>query len=415
LAAAVLGPAVLDGGVACRRPVIRRRSCVNAASKGASGEAMPSYALYMDADWVRLEQDWTAWWHGALERPLLVLTTNHFDSDVDANAIDIWDQLTQFPPEAPVSRLLEQGQLWLETTHYYADAYPNWSPNFGPGIVAGFLGARVEHGDHTTWFHPLGATTLEGVTVTYDPANVWWRQVQAVTRAAVQRWGSQVTVGFTDLGGNLDILASLRGTQDLLLDLHDAPEEIDRLLPQITDAWLRYYNALAAVIGPAGRGFTCWGPCWFPRPGFFLQSDFSYMISPKAFERYVMPDLARCCTALEYPFYHLDGKGALKHLDLLCDLPGLRGIQWVPGDGQPPADQWPEVLRRIRAAGKLCQVFADRQGAWTIAKELGGRGFLLYIVEDLTDQEAEDFVHAFWREFLPGQPVPGERHRMHGW
>jgi hypothetical protein len=51
--------------------------------------------------------------------------------------------------------------------------------------------------------------------------------VQAVTQAAVQRWGRQMSVGFTDLGGNLDILASLRGTELLLLDLHDAPSEVN--------------------------------------------------------------------------------------------------------------------------------------------------------------------------------------------
>jgi 5-methyltetrahydrofolate--homocysteine methyltransferase len=371
---------------------------------------MTCYSCYTDADWVRLENDWTAWWHGALERPLLVLATHHFDAGVDANAVDIWQTLTQFPPDAPVTRMLGHAQLWLEGTHYFADAFPTWWPNYGPGIAAAFLGSGVEHGDRTTWFHPLGAPSLAEVTVTHDPNNIWWQQVQALTRAVVQRWGSQVTIGHADLGGNLDILASLRGTQDLLLDCHDAPEEIDRLLPQITEAWLRYYNALAAVIGPAGRGYSSWGPCWFPGTGYFLQSDFSYMISPKAFERYVMPDLARCCAELEYPFYHLDGKGALKHLDLLCDLPGLRGIQWQPGDGQPRADQWLDVLRRIRAAGKLCQVYVDRQGAWTIMKELGGRGFLLHIVDELTDQEADEFVEAFWHKFVPGTRVPGSAH-----
>jgi len=63
--------------------------------------------------------------------------------------------------------------------------------------------------------------------VNCDARNPWWQRVQAVTQAAVQRWGRQMSVGFTDLGGNLDILASLRGTELLLLDLHDAPSEVN--------------------------------------------------------------------------------------------------------------------------------------------------------------------------------------------
>jgi hypothetical protein len=89
------------------------------------------------------------------------------------------------------------------------------------------------------------------------------------------------------------------------------------------------------------------------------------MISPAMFERYVSSDLAACCDELAYAFYHLDGKGQIAHLDQLLSLPWLRGIQWVPGDGQPPADCWLPQLRRIRDAGKLCQVYVNSQGALT--------------------------------------------------
>ena len=55
------------------------------------------------------------------------------------------------------------------------------------------------------------------------------------------------------------------------------------------------------------------------------------------FERFLLPDLTACCEVIDDPFYHLDGKGALPHLDMLLSLEKLKGVQWVPGDGQPPA------------------------------------------------------------------------------
>ena len=94
-----------------------------------------------------------------------------------------------------------------------------------------------------------------------------------------------------------------------------------------------------------------------------LQSDFSYMISPRMFERLILPDLTACCDALDYAFYHLDGKGEIKHLDMLLSIERLRGIQWIPGDGAPPPEEWMPLLKRIRDGGKLCQVYVTPEGA----------------------------------------------------
>ena len=133
-----------------------------------------------------------------------------------------------------------------------------------------------------------------------------------------------------------------------------------------------------------------------------LQSDFAYMISPEMFERFVLPDLTACCEYLDHGFYHLDGKGQIPHLDLLLSIERLWGIQWIPGDGQPPPDQWLSLLKRIRDGGKLCQVFVSPEGARHIVKNLGGRGFLLVVLNpgpDFRDPErAEAFLKTLAQE-----------------
>jgi 5-methyltetrahydrofolate--homocysteine methyltransferase len=106
------------------------------------------------------------------------------------------------------------------------------------------------------------------------------------------------------------------------------------------------------------------------------------MISPRMFERYVLPDLSACCGHLDHAFYHLDGKGEIPHLDMLLGIPRLQGIQWIPGDGQPSPDQWLFLLKRIRDGGKLCQVFVKPDGARRIVQNLGGKGFMLVIQGD---------------------------------
>jgi len=205
--------------------------------------------------------------------------------------------------------------------------------------------------------------------------------------------GQPGSVGHTDIGGSLDILAGLHTTQQLALELYDAPDQVLSLTAAITQAWLYYYDELCAIIELAGRGFTPWASIWSSQRAYMLQCDFAYMISPQMFARFVLPDLTTCCQRLDHAFYHLDGKGQLRHLDMLLALERLRGIQWIPGEGQPPPEAWLPVLQRIRDAGKLCQLYVSPEGAQTIVRELGGRGFALHIDGYLTEEEANALLH----------------------
>jgi 5-methyltetrahydrofolate--homocysteine methyltransferase len=167
---------------------------------------------------------------------------------------------------------------------------------------------------------------------------------------------------------------------------------VDRLVAEVTQLWLRYYDELYTTIKTAANGTTSWAPMWCPGRYYMLQSDFSYMISPTMFERFVLPDLEAICNHLDYGFYHLDGKGQIPHLDMLLAIENLRGIQWIPGDGAPPPEAWLPLLKRIRDAGKLCQVYVSAEGALTIARELGGKGFTFMIIDPPPLREIDGFI-----------------------
>ena len=354
---------------------------------------------FTERDWERIECDWTAWWAGELDRPLVMIES--VEPPAGVVLPDVYNFTSNFPLDMPADAVLDRYQAHLEATRFYGDAWPKWWPNFGPGIVAGFLGTQVHSVPGTVWFEPAPGADEVGIAdlhLVYDASNVWWQRVRELTRTAVERWGGRVSVAHTDLGGNLDILASLRATQGLLLDLCDAPDEVARLIGEITQLWLRYYDELDTIIQEAGQGTTPWAAIWSPGRCYMLQSDFAYMISPRMFERFVLPDIAACCEALDHGFYHLDGKGQIPHLDMLLSLERLWGIQWIPGDGQPPPEEWLPLLKRIRDGGKLCQLYVSPEGARTIVRELGGRGLALRIDQGMSQDEVEDFLRALAAE-----------------
>ena len=46
-------------------------------------------------------------------------------------------------------------------------------------------------------------------------------------------------------------------------------------------------------------------------------------------------------------------------LDSLLEIDSIKGIQWVPGAGQPDVTGWSEVYKKITDAGKLIHIASN--------------------------------------------------------
>lgn len=355
-----------------------------------------------ESRWAQHEKNWTAWWNHDLERPLLV--AHKYKHTPDRVVPDWWRGQWWGMGSAPfpnsAEAIAEEVARDLESVICLGDAWPRTWLNFGPGVAAAFLGGEVDPQPNTFWFLPgkWHDVPLRDIKPEYIPDEPWWKAVSEITAACVARFGGDAQFGFTDLGGNMDVAASLRDTQKLLVDCIDDPEGVDALCAAITPLWLRYYDELHAIVKTAGRGTSPWASIWSPGRCYMLQSDFSYMISPEQFERWVVPDLVKCCRALDHSMYHLDGKGELPHLDLLLDIPELHGIQWVSGDGAPHciSKHWRWLFERVRGAGKLMQQWGSIEQVLELAKEFPLEGFI-FIVDGPNDQ-IDAGLAAIWKE-----------------
>lgn len=363
---------------------------------------MTRYTLE-NVNWADLKKTWQAWWEGDLDRPLVMY--ERFNPDWLATSLDLlskptWSFTGRFDMNTPLDVVLSFYQNQFNHIVYYGDAFPKFWPNFGPGLVAAFLGADYQFQSDTIWLSPpktkagvsLADLPLKEISFVFDPKHPLWRRIYGLTAGAVILWKNWVSTGITDLGGNLDILASLIGSERLAMEMLDNPEQVERLCREIRQAWLHYYDQLYRLIDVDSIGCSCWAAVWAPERYYMFQSDFAYMISPEMFKRFVIPDLQACAEKIPYAFYHLDGKGQIPHLDQLLALDSLRGIQWIPGDGAPPPEEWLSLLERIITGGKRCQLYVSSDGARRIVHELGGKGFAFYITDDLTPSDAEVLV-----------------------
>jgi hypothetical protein len=306
-------------------------------------------------DWDSAKRRLAAWWHGEV--------VDRFVLQVAAPRAE---RIGPDPP--PLEKPAEVTERWLDpayrvgnaerhfaSTWFGGEAFPYFDPHLGPGSLALYVGSEPVFADDTVWYQPCLPDLDDRPALRVNPANRWWQATKALVSEGVRRGQGRYLTAIPDLIENLDTVASLRGTAQLLWDLVDHPRPIHALQREVLEAYFECYDELYAMVSSVGEGccfsaFQVWAPGRMAK----LQCDFSAMISPAMFEEFVLPYLSQQCERLDYSVYHLDGPDAVKHLDLLLSIPRLNVLQWTPGANQPGvgAEQWFDIYRRARQAEK---------------------------------------------------------------
>lgn len=311
-------------------------------------------------NWQRFSDVWEKWWKNQLGRPVFTLQFPK-PPRPSKTGLPLHCFQAHYDFSIPAGQIIRRFDENFRNEEYYADSFPNFFPNFGPGVLAAFCKGEANCTADTVWFSPGKFTdcAINDISIRLDKDCIWFRRLEDLILAAAQYWQGKVQIAMTDLGGTLDILASFRHEGDLLTDLYDAPGEVKRLTWEIHQAWWEAYDHFNRIIGGTNPGSTSWLGDFSVTGNTVFQCDFAYMISPEMFGEFVVPELIASCRRLPRSFYHLDGKGQLPHLEQLLNIPELSGIQWVPGAGQPDSRHWPEVFRKIVAAGKKAFVCVE--------------------------------------------------------
>lgn len=344
--------------------------------------------------WEKVREDSARFWARETRRPFIQMKINGGDywgvrpAFAGKTALE-----AMFDFSIPVSAIVDYYAKGMERERHLGDGFPNLFPNLGPGVFAAFAGARAEAHPATVWFGPREETaSARDLSIRYEPGNALLRRLKEFCAEGHSRWNGIVQIAMTDLGGNLDIVSTLRPGERLLLDLYDAPEEVRRLTWETHEAWWKCFDDINGVLHGPNPGYSTWCPAFSTEPCYILQCDFSYMISPEMFDEFVKPEIQATCRRLGNSLYHLDGVGSLPHLASLLSIPELDAIQWVPGKGKPGPPHWIDVYRRIRDAGKVILFDHDFEDFDAVAGALGSAEGILYTADSENEAEAREFL-----------------------
>ncbi len=303
-------------------------------------------------------ENYELWWEGKLDRALVRgVISGYYPPSHTAKAPRL-SQATCHDFSWTAEEVIDAEDAFLSTCEYFADGYPVMDfAAFGPGVLAAMLGSELDNSRGQIWFLPC-EEDITKLHVAYDPENKWAKRIKDLYRAGIDRWNGSVIMTLPDLGGIMDILASLIGAENLMFALVDEPEEVNRVQREIQQAWYEAYRDFSEVLAPQGA-ITDWNGILSRERGYIPQCDFSYMLGPEMFDEFVMPILREDMKRLKHTIYHLDGIGAKKHLERLLTLPELNAIQWVYGVGQPGPYAWVDLYQKVLDAGKQIMIIEN--------------------------------------------------------
>ena len=242
-----------------------------------------------------------------------------------------------------------------------ADMLPVANTQLGPGSLAAILGGVFEGGEDTIWIHPDPNYTD---AIKFNPNHPNYLLHKDLLRTCKKKAQGHYYVGMPDLMEGMDVLAAIKGTDKVLLDTVMQPEVLEHQMQQINDIYFKVFDELYDIIREGDEMAFCYFSSWAPGKMSKLQSDISTMISVDDYRRFVQPFIREQCQKIDYTLYHLDGVGAMHHLDALLEIKELNAIQWTPGVGEPQggSPKWYDLYKKILAGGKsimACWVTLD--------------------------------------------------------
>jgi hypothetical protein len=276
----------------------------------------------------------------------------------------------------------------VKNCEFLGDTLPAVFPNLGPDLFAAMYGCELEFGDYgTSWSVPNLHDWKDVDSIRFDWDSPYLKKLHEMTDALLDVGKGKFIVGMTDWHPGGDCVAAFRDPQNLAADMIEHLDEVKALLNRIEKDYIQAYDVFYHKLRAAGQPITSWLTLMHDGRYYIPSNDFSIMVSKRMFDEVFLPGIRRECQFLERSIYHLDGPGAIRHLDSLLEISELNAIQFVPGSGNEGFERWIGLYQKIQKAGKGIEVICDLSEIERVTETLDPHGVFLY-VGGVPDREA---------------------------
>jgi len=348
--------------------------------------------------WEKIKQYYKAWWNcEVLDKVPIWVAAPRDDPQsreiLSGSAIEVRRE-EAFDKE----KVIGCAEKILRATFYGGVAFPCYWPNFGTDVFSAYLGAEIEFSpvflpayaalhpkggvpvSWARWNNPILKDYSDLSMIQIREDNFYWQKTKEFISCALERSQGNYFVGLTDIHPSIDSLAVLRGSpQQVCLDLVDDPEGVKRAMKLLWKAWHKVYEETYRITTEHQEGSSTWINLWFPKKGYPVENDLSCLISTSMYQEFFLEELVSEINYLDYSIYHLDGPDALKHLDIILEIPCLNAVQWVPGArmAQEGVARWISVYRKIQDKGKAIIVYCKPDEVDFVLDSLAPEGLMI--------------------------------------
>ena len=323
--------------------------------KTSGGTKRSPAPLLFKPDLVAANRRWEAYWAGELlDRPVVTVSVGRpgykFQSGSTYHDRAFGDM------DAVLDRALHNAA----GREYLAESVPQFWLSFGPDEIAVFCGAELEWSQDskhdTNWSKPFVKDWDGALPLHIHEDLPLWRRMRQFYRRAAERLGGKILLQSLDFHTNMDLLAAVRGPERLCMDLIDHPEAIDRAMNDAARIFEQVWNMgrTEGRMDESGYGFG-----GYSMEGVaVLACDFSAMIGPDMFHRWVRPVLEKEAVIVKHAIYHWDGPRALVHIDELMAMKDIHTVSFVPDPGESHT-KYVDLFKRVQACGKAVQLWGS--------------------------------------------------------
>ncbi len=275
-------------------------------------------------------------------------------------------------------------------TYFGGDSIPTYWPSFGADEIAAYCGAQLEWNEkssqETNWSVPFVEDWGKSLPLVINEDNYFWKRMIEFYSKCAQKFNGRVLPRSLDFHTNMDLLAAVRGPENLCYDLYDCPEQIDKAMEDAREIFSKSWSACTKAgnmdeVGYYFDGFSTKGSTAV------IACDFICMISSEMFKRWALPTMEYEASLIDNVVLHWDGPGALKHYDDIMGIKKIHLISYVPNPTENHLD-YLDLYKRIQKDGKAVTIYGNTDLIKTAHRELDPQKTVyVHTPRDIDDSE----------------------------